>query len=365
MSPDADNVSLKLTAYFAERQRTGSRFLAEAMLDLFARRQVATSVVLRGISGFGRHHIIRTDESLTLSEDPSVAIAAVDHSQTIRGLVDGVVDMTSSGLITLERAQLIDGEVDGVTLPPAAVPGDAVKLTIYVGRNRRADGVPTYKLVCEVLRANGFTGASVFLGVDGTAHGERRRAHFVGRNIDVPLMIIAIGSADRVRASRDELAALLERPLVTVERTRVCKREGVLLSIPPALPEVDEHGRPLWQKLMVATSEDSRHDGAPIHRTLVRRLWQSGSASGATVLRGIWGYHGDQEPHGDKLIQFGRKVPVLTVVVGTPASIARSFEIVDEVTGSAGLVTCEMVPALFSIGDGRRTGSTDLAEFRY
>lgn len=359
MSPE--NVSLKLTAYFAERQRTGSRFLAEEMLDLFAQRHVATSVMLRGISGFGRHRIIRTDESLTLSEDPSVAVAAVDHPRTIRTLVDDVIAMTSSGLITLERAQLIDGDDSTVTLPQR----DAVKLTIYVGRNRRSGGVPTYKVICEVLRANGFAGVSVFLGVDGTAHGERRRAHFVARNVDVPLMIIAIGDAGQVRACRDKVAELLDRPLVSVERAQLCKREGALLASPPALPEADDRGHPLWQKLMVFTSEADRHRGTPIHRALVRRLWQSGSASGATVLRGIWGYRGDQEPHGDRLIQFGRQVPVLTVVVGSPAGIARSFEIVDEITGSAGVVTCEMVPALVSIGDGRRTGSIDLTDFDY
>lgn len=359
MNPE--NASLKLTAYFAERQRTGSRFLAEAMLDLFAQRHVATSVMLRGISGFGRHRIIRTDESLTLSEDPSVAVAAVDHPGTIQTLVNEVIGMTNSGLITLERAQLIDGDDTAVTLPH----GDSVKLTIYVGRNRRSGGVPTYRAICEVLRANGFAGVSVFLGVDGTAHGERRRAHFVARNVDVPLMIIAIGAAGQVRACRDQVAALLERPLVTVERAQLCKREGALLASPPSLPEVDDHGRPLWQKLMIFTSEADRHKGTPIHRALVRRLWQSGNASGATVLRGIWGYHGDHEPHGDKLIQFGRQVPVMTVVVGSPAGIADSFGIVDEVTGSTGLVTCEMVPALIGIGDGQRVGSTDLADFRY
>jgi PII-like signaling protein len=341
------DVSLKLTAYFAERQRHGSRFLAEEMLDLFAQRRVATSVLLRGIAGFGRHHIIRTDESLTLSEDPSVTVVAVD----------------SPGLITLERARLIDGDAGGVSLPSG--PADAVKLTIYVGRNRRVGGVPAYKVICDVLHANGFSGASVFLGVDGTAHGERHRAHFIARNVDVPAMIIGIGTAEQVRNSRTALAAILERPLATVERTRLCKRDGVLLSGPPALPEVDDHGRPLWQKLMIATSEAGRYDGAPIHRALVRRLWESGTASGATVLRGIWGYHGDHEPHGDKLIQFGRQVPVLTVVVGSPGRIARSFEIVDEITGSSGLVTCEMVPAMMSIGDGRRGGGTDLADFRY
>ncbi|HNF07475.1 MAG TPA: DUF190 domain-containing protein, partial [Mycobacterium sp.] len=69
---------LKLTAYFGERQRTGKRFVAEAMLDLFAERQVATSVMLRGIASFGLSRIVRSDQSLTLSEDPPVAVAAVD-----------------------------------------------------------------------------------------------------------------------------------------------------------------------------------------------------------------------------------------------------------------------------------------------
>ena len=356
--------ALKLTAYFAERQRTGSRFLAEAMLDLFAERDVAASVVLRGISGFGHQRIIRTDESLTLSEDPAVAVAAVDSPATIEALARPVEEMTGSGLITVERARLFDGgAADEAAL--AFPDGEAVKLTVYVGRNRKVNATPVYQLVCEVLYRNGFAGASAFLGVDGTAHGERRRAHFIGRNVDVPVMIIAVGTADQARASRSELAELLQQPLATVERARLCKNEGALIAAPPALPEYDDHRRQLWQKLMDFTSEADRHGRAPIHRALVRRLFESGAATGATVLRGIWGYHGDREPHGDKLIQFGRQVPVTTVIVGSPASIAHSFEIVDEVTGECGLVTSETVPALLSVADGLSHGGTDLADFRY
>ena len=97
----------------------------------------------------------------------------------------------------------------------------------------------------------------------------------------------------------------------------------------------------------------------------MRRLWESGAASGATVLRGVWGFHGDHEPHGDKLIQFGRQVPVVTVIIDTPARIARSFEVVDELTGSHGLVTAEMVPALLAVDGQRRRGGLDLADWRY
>ena len=353
--------SLKLTAYFAERQRAGSGLLADAMLDVFAEHRVASSVMLRGIGGFGHKRIIRTDESLTLSEDPSVTVTAVDSPKTIGALADDVIGMTTSGLITMERAQLIDSGSTEVALPD----DDAVKLTVYVGRNRRAGGAPIYRAVCDVLYRNSFAGAWAFLGVDGTAHGERRRAHFVGRNVDVPLMIIAIGSAAQARNCRAELATLLESPLVTVEQARLCKLNGTVPATPPALPESDERGRPVWQKLMVFTSEADRHGGAPIHRALVRRLWESRAATGATVLRGIWGYQGDREPHGDRLIQFGRQVPVMTEIVGSPDSIARSFEIVETVTATCGLVTCETVPALLAVADGQRHGSSELAEFGY
>ena len=353
---------LKLTTYFGERERTGSKFVAEAMLDLFAERNVASSVMLRGIASFGPRNIIRSDESLTLSEDPPVAVAAVDTEATISGLVGDVVALTTRGLITLERAHLLSGDMTGAPLPDG---DDAVKLTVYIGRRRRVDGTPAFYAVCDLLHRHHFAGASVFLGVDGTAHGERRRARFFGRNVDVPLMIIAVGTAAQVQQVLPGLEAALYRPLITVERVRVCKRDGALLARPPALPAVDAHGRELWQKLMIYTSEATRHDGVPVHRALVRRLWQSGTASGATVLRGVWGFHGDHEPHGDKLIQFGRQVPVTTIIVDTPDSIARSFDIVDEVTGTHGLVTCEMVPALLTLDGGQRRGATDLADYRY
>ena len=75
---------------------------------------------------------------------------------------------------------------------------------------------------------------------------------------------------------------------------------------------------------------------------IVLRLRAAGAA-GATALRGHWGYHGDHAPHGDLFWHLRRRAPVVTVVVDTPANIARWFEIVDELTQETGLVTSEMV----------------------
>ena len=74
--------SLKLTAYFGERQRIDGRFFADVLLDLCARHEIATSLLLRGVEGFGLKHHLRTDRLLTLSEDlplsrsPSTATSA-------------------------------------------------------------------------------------------------------------------------------------------------------------------------------------------------------------------------------------------------------------------------------------------------
>lgn len=345
---------LKLTGYFGERTRHGDRFLSDALLDLYTGNEVATSVVLRGIAGFGPRHVLRTDRSLSMSEDPPIAVAAVDTADKMAGLADQVSAMVSRGLVTLERAHL--GE---------ATPADAAKLTVYVGRQDRAGGRPAYRAVCEALHRHGFSGASVFLGVDGTARGQRRRARFFSRNMGVPVMIIGVGAGRQVIDVLPELESLLREPLFTIERAQLCKRDGELIARPTALPATDGLGRALWQKLMVYTREAALHDGAPIHRAIVARLRDSRVAGGATVLRGIWGFHGDHEPQGDKWFQLARQVPVTTIVVDAPDRIAASFEIIDELTTEQGLVTSELVPALMSIDGGERRGGTDMARYDY
>jgi len=43
--------------------------------------------------------------------------------------------------------------------------------------------------------------------------------------------------------------------MLTVERVRLCKRDGEMFARPQQLPMTDRHGRTLWQKLMVYTAE--------------------------------------------------------------------------------------------------------------
>ena len=125
------------------------------------------------------------------------------------------------------------------------------------------------------------------------------------------------------------LGRLLADPLLTLERVRVCKNDGVRLAEPRHLPESDDSGLGVWQKLTVHAPEDARHEGHALYLQLIRRLRQEG-AHGATALRGIWGYSAGREPHGDRFFSLRRRVPVVTVVVDQPEAIQRWWRVIDE-----------------------------------
>jgi PII-like signaling protein len=353
---------LKLTVHFGESDRVEHELLSDALMDVFERQRLHAAVLMRAIEGFGVKHQLRTDRLLTLSEDLPLVAVAVDERPLIEAVLPEVSELLGGGLVTLERARLLHDGLEITELPEEL--HEATKLTIYLGRDERVGGRAAFAAVVDYLHQHGLAGATVLLGVDGMAHRRRQRAKFFSRNEAVPVMIISIGDGHTIAELLPGLDAMLTDPIVTLERVRVCKRDGELLAEPVHLPEQDDAGLGVWQKLMVYAGEQSRHAGHPLYIQLVRRLREEG-ASGATSLRGIWGFSGDHPPHGDRLWSLRRHVPVLTSIVDRPEAIRRWFEIVDECTDEAGLVTSEMVPALHAVAPERRIGGVKLARLRY
>ncbi|MGE2712777.1 DUF190 domain-containing protein [Mycolicibacterium litorale] len=334
----------KVTAYFGERQRSGDPLTADALLDLYGATSVATSIVIRGIAGFGPRHELRSDVTLTGSEDPPIAVAAVDTAAKMRELATQIVDLVPRGLVTLESLQPADGPL------PA---GPSAKLTVYVQRGHRISGVLAYVAVCDLLRRHGCYAATAYLGVDGTAHGRRQRAAFFGRNVQVPAMVLATGPRGSVVSAIAELRGLPGLQMLTVEAVTVCKLGGGLLALPADLTGEDGPRR----KLTVQTCASELHDGVPIHRALIAGLRAVQLTAGVTVLRGVWGFQDGSAALADSVFRVGRRVPVTTIVVDTPERIAAAFPVVDELTARHGVVTVERVPGAVSIDGGVRRGT--------
>ena len=339
-----DEDAAVLTCYVRERQRVGARFPGGDLIDLYERRATAASVLLRSIEGYGPGQPPSGGRPLPLPEDPPLAAVAVDTGPRIDALLDEVAGLAQPRLITLERARLLSGEIDPLWLGDSAT--EAARLTIYCGHADSVYLVPAFQAACESLYRRGVAGATVLSGVDGTAGGLRHHAQFLRPGADAPLMVIAVGSGERIATMLPELGGLFRHPVMTVATVRLCKRDGQLISRPESLPGTDaaaEHtGLAPRLKLTLYTSEAARHDGHPVHRVIVRRL-RSAGISGAISHRGIWGFHGDHEPHGAHFPLPGRHVPVVTTVIDGPERIGAAFDVIDALTPGRGLVTAETV----------------------
>ncbi len=349
---------LKLSVYFGESDRVGHRLLSDVLLDELEAHGVHAAVLLRAVEGFGLEQTLRTDRFLSLSEDLPLVAVAVDGPDVIDALAPRVTDLVAGGLVTLERARLLR---DRPALSGAAdLHRLGTKVTVYLGRDERVRRRPAFVEVVELLHGLGLAGCTAMLGVDGIAHGERRRARFFSRNAAVPVMVVGVGPDESVARAVRELGGVLRDPIATLERAVICKRDGALLSEPQRVPEHDSAGLGLWTRLTIHSGEDARHAGRPLHVEVIRRLRAAG-ASGATSLRGVYGFHGGHAPYGDRLFRVRRRVPVVTTIVDRPDRVERWFEIVDELTDEAGLVTSELVPAYHAIAAGGRVGGTRLA----
>lgn len=69
------------------------------------------------------------------------------------------------------------------------------------------------------------------------------------RNASVPPMTISVGTGSAVSAAAARLGQILPKAVFTLERVRLCKRDGARLGEPRRVAETDESGLAIWQKL--------------------------------------------------------------------------------------------------------------------
>jgi len=339
-----DEDGIELIGYLRERHRTDSGSLGDALIELCARRRTAFSVLVRGVQGFGAGRS-RSGRSLPLGENPPLTVTAVDTQGNIEALLAEPLLIAQPWLVTLEAVRLLTDEMDPVWLGENSA--EATRLTMYCWRRERAYEVPAFEAACDLLYRRGIAGATVLPGVDGTYLGRRQRAQFLNHGADAPLALTAVGAGDRIAMLLPELGGLFRHPVMTVAKVGLCKRDGQVISRPQLAHAGDAPGSApadmtALVKLTVYTSEAARHDGHPVHQVIVRRL-RSAGLSGATSVRGIWGFHRDQAPHGDHFPHRGHHLPIVTTVVDTPERISAAFDVIDPLTPDRGLVTAETV----------------------
>ena len=96
-----------LRIFIGENDRWEHKPLYEAIVLKAREMQLAGATVLRGPMGFGHSSHIHTTKILRLSQDLPIVIEIVDSKAKIDAFLPVLDGMMSSGLVTLEKVQVL------------------------------------------------------------------------------------------------------------------------------------------------------------------------------------------------------------------------------------------------------------------
>ncbi len=109
---DLPRDAMLLRIFFGENDKYKSRPLYEAIVMAARDAKLAGATVLRGPMGFGRSSHMHTTKILRLSEDLPLIVEIVDTEEKIKAFLPILDPMMGSGLVTLEKVQVLQYGAD-------------------------------------------------------------------------------------------------------------------------------------------------------------------------------------------------------------------------------------------------------------
>jgi len=96
-----------LRIFIGESERSDHKPLYEAIVLKAREMQLGGATVLRGPMGFGKSSRLHSAKLLRLSEDLPMVIEIVDSQEKIDAFIPVLDKMMGSGLITVEKVQVL------------------------------------------------------------------------------------------------------------------------------------------------------------------------------------------------------------------------------------------------------------------
>ena len=106
--------AMLLRVFFGENDRFEHQPLYEAIVLKAREMHLAGATVLRGPMGFGHSSRLHTAKVLRLSFDLPIVIEIVDTEEKINGFLPVLDGMMKSGLVTLEKVQVLQYGTEGL-----------------------------------------------------------------------------------------------------------------------------------------------------------------------------------------------------------------------------------------------------------
>jgi PII-like signaling protein len=105
--------------------------------------------------------------------------------------------------------------------------GPALRLTIFIGETDQFHHRPLYNEIVQRAHRAGLAGATVLRGIEG--YGASTHIHttrILSLTEDLPLVVLIVDDADRIRAFLPQLDEIVAEGLVMIDEVEVIKYVG-------------------------------------------------------------------------------------------------------------------------------------------
>lgn len=102
--------------------------------------------------------------------------------------------------------------------------GENVLMRIFIGESDRLGNQPLYEVLVELLRKEGFAGATVLRGVSGFgAHSVYHTQKLLDLSADLPLVIEAVDTQEKIDAIMPRIDEMMGGGMITLEKATVIR----------------------------------------------------------------------------------------------------------------------------------------------
>ncbi|OLB27860.1 MAG: hypothetical protein DMG41_08615 [Acidobacteria bacterium] len=107
-------------------------------------------------------------------------------------------------------------------MPHQKFEGERTLMRIHIGESDKWHGKPLYEAIVEMLRKEGFSGATVLRGVAGYGGSSVYHTDKILRlSQDLPIVLEVIESTERIEQLLPRLDEMVDGGLITLEKVRV------------------------------------------------------------------------------------------------------------------------------------------------
>lgn len=100
--------------------------------------------------------------------------------------------------------------------------GDQILMRIFIGETDRYEHKPLYEALVELLRREGFAGATVLRGVSGFgAHRVYHSQKLLDLSADLPMVVEAVDTPEKIDAIMPRINGMMAGGMITLEKVTV------------------------------------------------------------------------------------------------------------------------------------------------